>query len=144
MKIVGQDKPSLEDALQHYGVLGMKWGRTRMKGSTKDIRKAENRLRAKQQAIYNQEDKRDLTPNTGKQREIETAKLNKMMRDYDKSPDRVLASRMTRGEKAVLAVLSIPTFGIPYVMGVAATSAASRRIERKQETGAYDKKKYNN
>jgi hypothetical protein len=142
MIISEQDKPSLEE-LRHYGVLGMKWGKTRAKSSGATIKDARNRLRAKQTKIFEQEDKRDVTTAGSASRKKETKKLNDMMREFDKDPARVLATRTTRGEKALLGLFSVGTFGIPFAVGVGITSAVSRRIERKQETGAYDKKKYN-
>lgn len=140
MNIVGQDKPSLEDALKHYGVLGMKWGRTRVKGTSADVRDAREAIQVKSDRIDRQRENVVVAKRGSTERNKETAKLAKMVKDYNNDPDRVLAARMTRGEKAIIGILSIPTLGIPYVAAVATSSGVSRRIERKQETGAYTKK----
>ena len=70
------------------------------------------------------------------QRQKEMTKLAKMVKDYNNDPDRVLATRLTRGEKALVTVLTGPFAVIP----IGITSATSRGIERAQEKGRYDKK----
>lgn len=126
-----------EDSLAHYGVAGMKWGQTRAKGSGSDIRAARFNVRKQQEKIADQAFALNQATKSGN-----TAKANAAAKKYVemnakllKDPDRVLASRLTRGEKVVTVALAGP-LGLALV---GATSATSRRIERKQETGAYDK-----
>lgn len=123
-----EDKPSPEDVL-HYGVVGMKWGKRRAKASGKEIRSARKRLSVEQDKLF---DKQDSVKKTGKgQRE-----LANMTTKFLKNPDRVTAVRLTRGEKAA-AFIIFPPAGAATI---ALTSGISRRIEKKQDAGAYDKK----
>ena len=118
----------------------MKWGQRR-KGTGKVIREARRNLHRERRKLDNQAIKVSQAKNTADRNKAD-AVLKKMSKDYSKNPDRVLASRMTRGEKIAAVILTYPFgFSAPGLAAIAATSATSRRIERKQETGAYDKKK---
>jgi hypothetical protein len=132
-----------DEELAHYGVLGMKWGRNRAKATGSDIRSARRSVNKQAEAVSKQVDKVRRAP-TGSAKKKESMRLDKMDAAYLKNPDRVIAARMTRGEKAASIVLSsliVPGLGaIAGAGAIAGTSARSRRIERKQETGAYDKK----
>jgi len=125
---VGEEKPSLEETLAHYGVLGMKWGQSRSKATGTQIRRARRNLGTKRNEIL---DKRDDVKRTGTGK----TELAKMQADFLKNPDRAVASRMTRGEKAVSLILFAPA----GIASIATTSAVSRRIERKQDLKKYDK-----
>lgn len=120
----------MSEELMHYGVLGMKWGH-RTKASGTEIRAARNRLRTKQADYAVQRDKVKSQPKGSAARVSEQKKLSKIESDFKKNPDRVTAVRMTRGEKAAALVLAGPFGAIP----IAATSAASRRFEFKQDKG---------
>lgn len=127
MTIIGQEKPSLED-LAHFGVLGMKWGH-RKAATGKDIRAARRRLNTSANKFDDQRDRVKETEKGTKARADAKKKLEKMRSDWMKDPDRVIASRMTRGEKAAALIIAGPFGLIP----IAATSAISRTIERKQD-----------
>lgn len=134
-------KPSL-DELVHHGVLGMKWGQRRTANAT-DIRRARNRLETKRANYRVQEDKVDTAEKGSAQRAKEVKKLRDMDLNYLKDPDRVIAVRMTRGEKAVAILLGLATVGTASpisLASIAVSSAASRRIEKKQDERQYDKK----
>lgn len=131
MTYLGGGKPSLDD-LAHYGVLGMKWG-NRAKANGSDIRSARRRLTKQVDTIDTQ---KSVVNKTGKGQ----AKLASMKVDFLNNPDRVIANRLTRGEKAFVMLMAGPTAGVT-VAAIAGTSAVSRRIEQKQATGAYNKKK---
>lgn len=139
MIIVGQEKPSLEE-LSHFGVKGMKWG-VRKAVTGGEIREARKRL-AKQSKKYRQERRKvDKTTKGSEARRLGEKKLEEMHRAYLKNPDRVTALRLTKGEKAVQ-LLFTPLTGIGIATSVAAlggSAIASRRVQYKQETGAYDK-----
>lgn len=122
------------DELAHYGVMGMKWG-VRKSATGKDIRAARNRLQVKANKYQVQQDKALATARGSAARDREVKTLRKMESDFKKDPDRVIATRMTRGEKAAALIVGGPLGLVP----IAATSAASRRIEFKQETGKYNK-----
>lgn len=63
-------------------------------------------------------------------RKKDRAKLDEMVHEYQKMPEKVIAERMTRGEKAVAHLISESLS--------AGTFTASRRIENKQAKGAYN------
>ena len=126
--------------LTHYGVLGMKWGH-RKSATTADIKAARNRISKKQAEYAIQDDKRRSTKRGTAARTRETQKLERMKTSFLKNPDRAVATRMTRGEKAAALILTVPTGGVAGIAAIAGTSAVSRRIEYKQDKGAYDKKK---
>lgn len=130
--ILGQEKPSLvELGLQHFGVLGMKWGRSRAKGTSAQVRQARRDLTVKRNAFRSQEDKKDSLPAGSAARAKAQAQLERMKKDFNSDPARVLASRTTRGEKVAALIIAGPFGLIP----IAAASAVSRRIERKQDLG---------
>lgn len=124
--------------LYHHGVLGMKWGH-RKKATGTEIRSARKRLAVKQQQINVKLDKITTTKRGTAERKNAIADANKAHNAYLKDPDRVVAVRMTRGEKAVALLFAGPTAGVSLA-SIAASSAASRRIEQKQNTGGYKKK----
>lgn len=140
--MVDDGKPSLDEALAHFGVLGMKWGKTRAKASTVQIHAARQRVGV-QKAKLKRTEASAARISDDKKRQVAEKSAAKMRTAYLKNPDRVTAARMTRGEKAAITLLTAATFGVasPVVFApLAVTSAHSRRIERKQETGKYDKK----
>lgn len=134
---VGHVKPTLEDSIEHYGVLGMKWGKTRAKANGTQIRAARRRLGSQVNKIGDQRDKVKAQVKGSDSRAKETQKLNKMKTDFLKNPDRVIAARLTRGEKAVAIILLTPA-GAAAAIG--ATSGVSRAIERRQEMNKLRKK----
>lgn len=120
-----------ENYLEHYGKMGMKWGH-RKSGGAKDIRAARKALQPGLEKI--KAAKRDVR-STGKgsaERVIANKALAKVKTEHLKNPDRVLANRLTRGEKTAAILLLQGGLGV-----VLATSARSRRIEYKQDTGQY-------
>lgn len=136
------EKPNLdEDLLVHYGVAGMKWGKTRAKGSAADIRSA-RRTVARDQDKYKSAKNKVKAMKEGKAKVQKMKDLEKTKIKNLKNPDRVLANRLTRGEKAAVLAFSFFTLTLPVGIGVVAgTSATSRRIEQKQATSAYQVKK---
>lgn len=121
------------DFLEHYGVVGMKWGKHRAKADGYDIRAARSRVATQKTQLHKaQRDAARVKDPAA--REMAKAKVGEMKTTFLKNPDRVVASRLTRGEKAVSLLLG---FGAAPIV---VTSIASRRIEQKQDKGAYDKK----
>lgn len=134
--MIDQTKPPLNE-LAHYGVLGMKWGHTRARASGGEIRDARERVYQDTRQYKQAKAKASGTADP-KKRAAAYRDLKKMDVKRLKNPDRVIANRLTRGEKAI-AILFLTPVGASAVIGT--TSAYSRRIERKQEKGLYDRKK---
>lgn len=141
--MIVDDKPDLME-LAHYGVKGMKWGVRRKrssssssspaKPSTQEIRNARIRQNSRRIQINNQAVKLNLA--TGKAKDREAKKLNKLQMDFLDSPDRATELRLTRGEKAVLTVfaVSLPIVGTAGVaVGAGARLAARKSIEKEQK-----------
>lgn len=129
-QFVGFEKPSVEDSLEHYGVLGMKWGKTRARANGTQIRAARRNLGRQASDIADQRDKVKSKEKGSTARNKEQKKLDKMKTDFLNNPDRVIAARLTRGEKAIAIILLTPA-GAAGAIG--ATSAVSRAIERRQD-----------
>lgn len=144
--MIHEDKPDLptpEEALAHYGVLGMKWGKSRAKAGSASIRSARARTTRQKNNIDKQQDVINNKKGKGEAVSRDVQKLSSMKTSYLKNPDRVIAARMTRGEKVALGIVGLLALpAAPIAVGaIAGTSAQSRRIERKQDLGKYDKKK---
>lgn len=134
--IVGQEKPSLQ-SLNHYGVLGMKWGK-RKQYTGKQIYAARKELRKENKAYRVERRKVDDLKKGSKARAVGEKKLEQMHRDYLNNPARVAAARMTRGEKASSLLFASSGIGLAASLGAIATSSlVSRRIEAKQDANAY-------
>ena len=134
MRTIREVKPSL-DELMHFGVLGMKWGHTRAKATGDQIRAARVATRKQVNKINTQRANFATAAKGTPKRDNEKVKLDVLEKIYKKNPERVVATRMTRGEKIVGVLLGGP-LGLAAIAG---SSAVSRRIERKQELGKYDK-----
>lgn len=141
-RMLNDEKPDLE-TLAHFGVLGMKWGKTRTKGDTGQIRSAQRNFANERNKLWDQQSAAKKFKKGTKERAAADVKTGKLKVALLKNPDRVLAARLTRGEKVALAIISIAV--PPALPGALATvvgsSVASRRIEKKQDDGAFDKKK---
>lgn len=127
---VGFEKPSPEDSLEHYGVLGMKWGRTRARANGTQIRAARRNVSRQASDVLDQKDRVKAKAKGSAERAKEQKKLDKMKQNFFDNPDRVIAARLTRGEKIALAILATPAGAAGAIAG---TSAVSRAIEQRQE-----------
>jgi hypothetical protein len=127
-----EDNPeaTLDEVLAHYGVAGMKWGRRRAKANGSDIREARVNLH-KQRVDIHKAKKAARQINDPTSKAMAKAKVGEMKSAFLNNPDRVVAARLTRGEKAI-ALLLLPAGGT----SVAVTSMHSRRIEYKQNKAA--------
>lgn len=130
-------KPSLSE-LAHYGVKGMKWG-VRNATSEKIVTARRNLKNKKNDIVTAHDTARKTTTKGTAERAAADKRVDAMVRDFNKDPDRVIAARMTRGEKAALTMLAVPSFG-GTLLPIAASSITSRRIQKKQASGKYDKK----
>lgn len=123
---------SLDDVLAHYGVLGMKWGQ-RKKATTADIHTARRAMEGQRRQYGQLEDKMTYGSQENK---AKNAALEKQMKKLDEhfaqDPQRAIAARTTRGEKAAMLILAGP-IGAAMIVG---NSAIVRRIEYKQDKAA--------
>ena len=108
----------------------MKWGRHRAKANGTQIRAARRNVRRQAEDVLDQKDKVKAKPKGSTQRAKEQKKFDKMKTDFLNNPDRVIAARLTRGEKIALAILATPAGAAGAIAG---TSAVSRAIEQRQE-----------
>lgn len=123
-----------DEAIAHYGVAGMKWGKTRAKANGYDIRAARTRVQGDKMTLDRAKSKAAKLKDP-KERAKAQKDVGKLKAKVLNNPDRVIAARLTRGEKALVLILA-PAFGEGLIAG---TSATSRRIERKQELGKYNR-----
>lgn len=139
MRYFGEEKPSLDD-IEHYGVLGMKWGVHKQRTTAQDIREAQNRLMVRSDKVYRQRKRRNAEKRGTPERAAQQRKLDKATRDFQNDPDRVTAARFTRGEKALLILGTPATFGLSLA-AIPVMNAVSLRIAYKQAHGLYNKPK---
>lgn len=102
MILNGQDKSSLDDVM-HFGVKGMKWG----------VRKARTESSGRRPS----------------QAQIKDARVKANLMPYDKmkkSPERVTALYMTRGEQAVAVLIGGP-IGVAAIGGLAVVRQSTRK-----------------
>ena len=124
--MISTEKPGTpQEILEHHGVLGMKWGHRSSKefgqkfptghSRAAEIHRARLAQRKKEKGIR-------AEPNPSKK-----AKLEKV---YLKNPDRATSLRLTRGEKATLAILG-GVFGVTGVIPLAVGAAiGTMRVQR--------------
>lgn len=147
IEIVGN--PTFEETLMHFGVKGMKWGQ-RKSVTTSDIKSARLRFDAKNTQLQADTKKAIATTKKGTAARTKAmTKLQKQRVSVLKNPDRATALRMTRGEKRTTAAKA---FGLSFLGPVGQGQAAKliaeagvrtierKVVEKKQRSGAYDKR----
>lgn len=129
------DLPTEEEALLHYGVLGMKWGKSRTKATSDSIKSARARVVKAKGKIEKQETVVNALKGQGKAYKKQEQDLGKMKASLLKNPDRILSTRMTRGEKYTAVIFGTLTTGpiglTAATAAIAVTSAKSRAREQK-------------
>lgn len=149
MTIQLDHEPEVEDFLAHYGVKGMRWGHRREKVSSSDIKAARRRVDHQTGKDFDKlgkiEDRYHSAKTPGARAKAEKDLKNEenaQRMAHLKNPDRATAMRMTRGEKVALVLIGgLLTGGAPAIGYGAARLATRKVVEKKQRTGAYDKKK---
>jgi hypothetical protein len=104
MTVIKQ-KPSLEE-LTHHGVVGMKWGVRKSNPTGAEIHAARQRQAAREREVQRQDD--IATTSTGKTKTAAENKARKAAYDFQTNEDRVTATHLTNGEKAVHVLLFGP------------------------------------
>lgn len=129
------DKPSIDEALAHYGVMGMQWGKSsRAQGNGTDIRRARRAVGTAKDAYKDQAKVVSATAKGSAARAKGEKELAKTKAAMLKNPDRVMAARLSKGEKVATWLLTGGTIGLG---AIAVTSVRSRRIEYKQKSNKY-------
>lgn len=131
-----EEKPSLDDTIEHFGVKGMQWGvRKRARGP--EIRAARRSVRNSRENM--QDARREVRKaKTSTERVAATKKFNEQKMAFLTNPDRATAARLTRGEHIAAFLLLTPATAIGLSAGV---QLHSRAIEAKQFNNDYAKKK---
>lgn len=130
MTMMNSVNPDMED-LEHHGVKGMHWGQRRARPSSSDIKSARKRLDSSLSSFQRQDDKTNASK--GKEHDKNAATLAKMEASFLKNPDRATALRMTKGEKALTAILTVavPPAGLAVVgVRVGARKAVERSVRK--------------
>lgn len=151
--MISTEKPGTPQdlALEHHGVLGMRWGH-RKEGTAKIGRRAANR-KAKETFIRRNPSSRKQAAairiaRASTQHDIakfaNAPRRSQKRKDLRKvalrNPDRATALRITRGEKVVLGLIAVGLPGpgtVGVAVGTTAQVAVRRHIERKQARGGY-------
>lgn len=124
-----QEKPTLDDlAIQHFGVLGMRWG-IRRHATGGEIRVARRSVARTKMAV--EDAKANVRAGLAAKETIAQAKLAHL-----NNPDRATAARITRGEMAVSTILLTPA---PALVLITGSQFKSRAIESRQKVGYYNR-----
>lgn len=147
--MISTEKPGTPQdlALEHHGVLGMRWGHRKEGGGRAANTRAKeafirknpsSRKQASAIRIARASTHLDITKYANAPRRSQKRKdLRKVTL---RNPDRATALRLTRGEKVVAAIIAVglPGVGTAAVGSTVGTQVAVRRhIERKQARGGY-------
>ncbi len=131
--------------LEHYGVMGMKWGvRNAPKVSrptSSEVYKARNRVAAEKRGLKSkrQSIRAAKRPETKAKRKAEYAE---MKLKFLNNPDRVTQQRITKGDVALIATLNLITAGVatgPTVALVGGRLGVPKIIEKRQKSGDYNR-----
>lgn len=140
---VGFEKPSLEDTLEHYGVKGMRWGQRKKrdlaplkvaygKTSRRPTRSEILGARAKERSLTDQikplDKKYGKDPETGNF--VFSKEHEKLYAKLFEGDQRVIATYMTRGEKAIATILAGPVGAYATSDRRVATRIGNRKFKR--------------
>lgn len=135
--MITEDKPSLDDTLEHFGVKGMRWG-VRQRARGPQIRAARRNVATANIKYEGARANLRAVKKTGSAAQVKAAEKNvaKQKMAFLNHPDRPTAARLTRGETIATAILFTP---VTTAAIIGTTQVVSRRIEAKQIGGHYNK-----
>ena len=129
--ILGEDdKPPLEDLVEHSGVKGMKWGHRKKRVTSADIHNARIEKNVRTHDLNRATINLNSASSSGSKTQVSKAvkSYEKALNDYNFSDAHVNASRFTNGEKAALILLTGPLAVVP----IGAMALQRKSIQKKQ------------
>lgn len=133
---------SIDEALAHFGVKGMKWGVRNSRPSGSEIVKARNRL-AKEKSSIRAQKKAVRKASRPETKEKRKAELEKMKIAHLNNPDRATALRINKGQIALngimLSIAPTPVTAAAIGSNLTTQYVTRKVVERKQKTGAYNR-----
>jgi len=111
--LLNQTNPPFEEALQHFGTKGMKWGvrRQRRKEQNAQIKTARRNIATKTVEVDALVREAGKTKNTKERAKLDILATKKAV-DLFNSPDHITAARMTSGEKWANGILLTAAVGL--------------------------------
>jgi hypothetical protein len=136
--ILGQEKPSLDELVEHSGVKGMKWGVRKKRPTTADIKNARTEISVRRDEINRTTLNLNAAhhPSSGASASAKKKALNdytKAVEGWNKSDAAVDSLRYTRGEKAALIILTGPLAAIPIGALAIARADTRKKLEKARQ-----------
>jgi len=121
--ILNDTNPPFEEALQHFGTKGMKWGvrRQKRKEQNRQIKDARRKIAGKEAEIDSLVRQANKTKSATERARLDKLANKKAIALFN-NPDHITASRMTSGEKWANGLL------LAGAVGLAGAAAAAKTL----------------
>jgi hypothetical protein len=135
-RIVGQDKPDILTMI-HSGVKGMKWGVRKKTSTSSEIKDARVRQAVRERRLASATDQLNLVSagSNAAAKKAAVKKFQQAHKDLLTSEDRVVAARMTKGDKWLqvfalgpLAAVTIPALALH-------AKAVEKNVDKQRQSG---------